>query len=102
MVLPTLTFTVWIALVLGGRRHWAGALIGGVIVVGFFDIALELWLELPRDWQREAQNIKFLAYGLLLIVLIMFRPHGVLGVYRPKPPKEPDAAPSPAGANDDD
>jgi branched-chain amino acid transport system permease protein len=88
MVLPTMTFTVWIALVLGGRRHWAGALIGGIIVVGVFDIALELWFELPREYQQLMPQLKFLVYGLLLMALIMYRPQGLLGVYRPRPPKE--------------
>lgn len=102
MVLPTMTFTVWIALVLGGRRHWAAALIGGLIVVGFFDIVLQLWFKLPRELQRETENIKFLAYGILLIVLIMYRPQGVLGVFRPKPPREPAAEPTTAKGSDDD
>lgn len=88
LVLPTLTFTVWIGLVFGGKSHWAGG-IAGVLILGLtFQIFLD-YLDLPREWNRFMAQFQYVIYGALLIVLIMLRPQGLLGVYRPRPPKLP-------------
>ena len=39
--LPTLTFAAWIGLILGGKRHWAGALVGVLVIGVVFDIVIE-------------------------------------------------------------
>ncbi|CAN5611688.1 branched-chain amino acid ABC transporter permease [soil metagenome] len=86
LLLPTLTFAVWIGLVLGGKGHWAGGLVGVLILGLTFDIGLD-WLDLPRDWGPFMAQFKYVIYGALLIVLIMFRPQGLLGTYAPSPPR---------------
>lgn len=97
LVLPTLTFTVWIGLILGGKNHWAGGLVGVLIVGVTFQIVIE-YLDLPRDWTVFMQQFEYVAYGAILVVLILARPQGLLGNYRPRPPdtgKRPDPEASP-------
>lgn len=91
LVLPTLTFTVWIGLVLGGKNHWAGGLVGVLILGLTFQIFIN-YLDLPREWVKFMQQFEYVVYGALLVVLIMLRPGGLLGTYRPKPPALPEPA----------
>jgi branched-chain amino acid transport system permease protein len=53
--------------VLGGMASIPGAIIGAVILVG----APELF--------RPLQEVRILAYGLILFLLVRFRPQGLLG-----------------------
>jgi branched-chain amino acid transport system permease protein len=87
MLGPTLTFATWIALILGGKRHWAGGLVGAIVIVGVFDILIETYAPLPKDLTAQIPNVKYMLYGLLLVLVIMFRPQGILGVYTPGRPK---------------
>jgi branched-chain amino acid transport system permease protein len=85
MLGATLTFSAWIALILGGKRHWAGAMVGVLVIGVVFDIVVEQYL--PIDTTQAAEmlpNIKYMLYGLLLVVVIMFRPQGIMGVYTPR------------------
>ncbi len=86
MLGPTLTFATWIALILGGKRHWAGGLAGAVLVVGIFDVIVETYVlpAFPPEDIQMIPNIKYMLYGLLLVLVIMFRPQGLLGVYNPR------------------
>lgn len=76
---PTVTFTVWIALVLGGKGHSFGSIVGVILTVGLFDILIETYLPLPPEYAATIQNLKLFFYGALLVAVIMFRPVGVLG-----------------------
>jgi branched-chain amino acid transport system permease protein len=53
--------------VLGGMSNIAGAIVGAAILVG----APELF--------RPLQDVRILAYGLILFLLVRFRPQGLLG-----------------------
>lgn len=97
LVLPTLTFTVWIGLILGGKGHWAGGVVGVLILGLVFQIFLD-YLDLPREWTKFMQQFEFVIYGGLLVALIMLRPQGLLGTYRPKPPRV-DRPPSSGAAS---
>ncbi len=79
MVGPGVTFTVWIALVLGGRRHVLGGMIGAVVTVGIFDILIETFVPIPPEAAQLVPVVKLMLYGLLLILVFMFRPMGILG-----------------------
>lgn len=76
---PTVTFTVWIALVLGGKGHSFGSIVGVILTVGLFDILIETYLPLPPEYAATIQNLKLFFYGALLVAVIMFRPVGLLG-----------------------
>jgi branched-chain amino acid transport system permease protein len=85
MLGPTVTFSAWIALILGGKRHWAGALVGVAVIGILFDIVIEKYLPISTTQAAELlPNIKYMLYGILLVVVIMFRPQGILGVYVPR------------------
>lgn len=88
MLLPTLTFAAWITLILGGKGHWAGGLVGVVVIGTIFDIFIEQYAPIPTtDIAAVVPNVKYLLYGLLLVLVIMFRSQGILGVYTPRRPR---------------
>lgn len=85
MLGPTLTFAAWITLILGGKRHWAGGLAGVLVVGTIFDIIIEQYAPIPTtEIASVIPNVKYLLYGLLLVLVIMFRSQGILGVYTPR------------------
>ena len=81
---PSLTFAVWIALVLGGKGHNLGAMIGVFVTFGLFDILIETYAPVPAEQAIMLPNFKLFCYGFLLVMIIMFRPSGMLGEDRPR------------------
>ncbi len=81
---PSLTFAVWIALVLGGKGHNLGAMIGVFATFGLFDILIETYAPVPTEQAILLPNFKLFCYGLLLVLIIMFRPSGMLGEDGPR------------------
>jgi branched-chain amino acid transport system permease protein len=65
-----LVITALSIVVVGGAGSWFGALIGAVIIH-----MLPLWLSSFAKWRE-------LAYGVLLVVVIIYAPDGVLGLGR--------------------
>jgi branched-chain amino acid transport system permease protein len=99
MLGPTITFATWIALTLGGKRHWAGGLVGVVLITVIFDILVETYVPLPPDLVAIIPNLKYLLYGVLLVLVIMFRPEGLLGAAAPRHPKAAPATANPGQPN---
>ncbi|SUZ32062.1 hypothetical protein ROE7235_01814 [Roseibaca ekhonensis] len=89
LLAPSLTFAVWIALVLGGKNHNLGAMIGVFVTFGLFDILVETYAPVPAEQAILLPNLKLFCYGVLLVAIIMFRPTGLLGVDSPRSPKRP-------------
>jgi len=81
---PSLTFAVWIALVLGGKGHNLGAMIGVFVTFGLFDILIETYAPVPAEQAILLPNFKLFCYGVLLVMIIMFRPKGILGEDKPR------------------
>lgn len=79
MIGPGVTFTIWIALMLGGRKRVLGGLIGVLATVGLFDYIIETVVPIPRQFAEMVPNFKFALYGLTLMLVLMFRPLGILG-----------------------
>lgn len=79
MIGPGITFTIWIALMLGGRTKLFGGLIGVVATIGLFDYFIETVVPIPTEFAEMVPNVKFALYGLTLILILMFRPLGILG-----------------------
>ncbi len=80
MLSPGVTFTVWIALILGGRKRILGGLIGTLVTIGLFDFLIETFVPIPAAAQSQLMPvIKLWIYGLTLMIILMYRPSGILG-----------------------
>ena len=77
------TLAAMVALVIGGTARAWGAVIGGFLVIGFFDLIVQSYLPFPREWYGQAiPNIKQIVFGSVLIIVLLFRPLGILGDMR--------------------
>jgi branched-chain amino acid transport system permease protein len=77
------TLAAMVGLVLGGSARAWGAVVGTFLALGFFDIVVQFYLPLPEDWFSQAIPVlREAIFGLTLIVVLMFRPLGVLGDMR--------------------
>ncbi len=66
----------------GAARVWGGV-VGVVLAVGFFDIIVQSYLPLPQEWYTQAIPVfREMMFGAVLIIVLMFRPSGVLGDMR--------------------
>jgi branched-chain amino acid transport system permease protein len=78
-----LTLAVMVGLVLGGSARVWGAVVGVFVAVGLFDIVIQSYLPLPREWYTQAIPVlREAVFGLTLIVVLLFRPTGILGDMR--------------------
>lgn len=78
-----ITLAAMVGLVLGGSARVWGAVIGVFLTVGLFDIVVQSYLPLPREWYTQAIPVlREAVFGLTLIIVLMFRPLGILGDMR--------------------
>jgi len=78
-----ITLAAMVGLVLGGVTRTWGAVVGVVLTVAVFDILLQSYLPLPQSWYGQAiPNLREMTFGAALILVLMFRPYGVLGQMR--------------------
>ncbi|MFQ6084790.1 MAG: branched-chain amino acid ABC transporter permease [Candidatus Bathyarchaeia archaeon] len=76
MFLPTLTFSVWIMIIIGGRANNLGVILGAVLIQLFERSTrfIKDFVTLPFD----PANVRLIVIGLLLILFMIYRPEGVL------------------------
>ncbi|WP_122261050.1 branched-chain amino acid ABC transporter permease [Ornithinimicrobium cerasi] len=82
--LPSLTFFVWTALLLGGAATIFGPVLGSMLywmLMAFLSgvlpaMAAEGWLPISTT---QAGNLRFVVVGVALMLLVAFRPQGILG-----------------------
>ena len=76
---PQLTFDAWIMVILGGSGNNLGTILGAVIFFAYDALTREFLPKIvPLDVERVgAFRIMFI--GLLLMVLMIWRPQGILG-----------------------
>ena len=78
-----ITLAAMVGLVLGGSARVWGAVVGVILTVGLFDIVVQSYLPLPRAWYQQAIPVlREMAFGAALILILMFRPLGILGKMR--------------------
>lgn len=78
-----ITLAAMVGLVLGGSARVWGAVVGVIISVGLFDIVIQSYLPLPRDWFNQAIPVlREMAFGAVLIIVLLYRPFGILGDMR--------------------
>ncbi len=77
------TLAAMVGLVLGGTARVWGAVVGVLLTVGLFDIVVQSYLPLPREWFTQAIPVlREAIFGLTLIIVLLFRPLGILGDMR--------------------
>ncbi len=76
---PGVTFSAWIALIVGGKRHPLGGVLGVALTIFVFDFVIETYVPVPSEHAATVTVIKTIVYGVTLIVALMFRPLGLLG-----------------------
>lgn len=78
--LPVLTFQVWAMLIVGGSGNNRGAIIGAVLVWALWTGSGSLaQMVLPADLQVKGGAIQIVLIGLVLMVMLIFRPRGLFG-----------------------
>lgn len=76
--LSVVTFTAFIILVMGGIGNHRGAILGAIILWGIYELAGNLTI-LDRYGLTFAGPVQAIFVGVVLILVMMFRPHGALG-----------------------
>ena len=78
-----ITLAAMVGLVLGSTTRTWGAVVGVLLTVAVFDIILQSYSPLPQSWYGQAiPNLREMTLGAALILVLMFRPYGVLGPMR--------------------
>jgi branched-chain amino acid transport system permease protein len=78
-----ITLAAMVGLVLGGTVRVWGAVVGTLLTVGLFDIVIQSYVPFPREWYTQAIPVlREAVFGATLIVVLLFRPLGVLGDMR--------------------
>jgi branched-chain amino acid transport system permease protein len=92
---PTLTFQVWVMLIVGGSGSNKGAVIGSILVWAIWagSGALTSVLFTPEQ-QARAASLQIVAIGVMLCVILLVRPNGIFGdrMRRPRFGKRPQKA----------
>jgi branched-chain amino acid transport system permease protein len=73
------TFIIWVMLMAGGSGNNKGAILGAYVVWGIWigtKFATDL---LPYTLKARAPYIRFLLIGILLEIILVYRPQGLLG-----------------------
>jgi len=77
------TLAAMVGLVLGGTVRVWGAVVGVLLTVGLFDIVVQIYLPLPREWYTQTIPVlREVIFGATLIIVLVFRPLGLLGDMR--------------------
>lgn len=77
--IPLVTFYVWIAVILGGTGSHLGAIVGTVVLIAFMEGSRFIGDFLPFIDAGQVAALRFIVIGLALILLLRFRPQGLLG-----------------------
>jgi branched-chain amino acid transport system permease protein len=73
------TFIIWVMLIVGGSGNNKGAILGGFAVYGLWVLPEFFTHSFPVAFQSRAPYIRFLVIGIILELIILFRPKGLLG-----------------------
>lgn len=79
--LPLLTFYIWVAMIMGGAGKVSGAAIGTAALVVLLEGSRFLRDLLPGVSAVEMASVRLGVVGLLLVLLMLYRPGGIMGDY---------------------
>ena len=78
-----LTFQVWAMLIIGGSGNNRGAILGAIVVWGFWALSGALIAAiLPSGMQARGAALQIVAIGVALSATLLIRPRGLLGETR--------------------
>ncbi|KZL20217.1 leucine/isoleucine/valine transporter permease subunit [Pseudovibrio axinellae] len=72
------TFLIWIMLILGGSGNNRGALLGVAVVWIIWSASEFVTDQLPTEYAIKAKYMRVFIIGLLLQIVLRFRPEGIL------------------------
>ena len=73
------TFIIWVMLMAGGSGNNKGAILGAFLVWGIWIGTKFMTDLLPYTLKARAPYIRFLLIGILLEIILIYRPQGILG-----------------------
>jgi branched-chain amino acid transport system permease protein len=87
------TYDFWLSVivlccaVLGGLGSIKGVLIGALILTGLGEVLRDglAWASNSQGWEWADPRLRFLLYGALMVIIMIFRPQGL---FPPGPRKE--------------
>jgi branched-chain amino acid transport system permease protein len=77
--LPVWTFYIWIAVIIGGSGNNRGALLGAFILTALLELPRFLAEYIPQEFGGLIRNMRLLTIGIILIIIVTYRPGGILG-----------------------
>lgn len=80
----TLTFNVWTVLLLGGAATVVGPVLGSVLLWTVLMLVKSALREMPAEVisSTQAEAVSWVLVGVTLMLLVVFRPQGILGSRR--------------------
>src|SRR6266571_4917592 len=76
---PSVTFSVWVMVIVGGSGNHRGAIVGAFLIYGIEWLSVQLRGDPSlSEFGDSIFYIRLMVVGLLLILLIIFRPEGIL------------------------
>ncbi|WP_394687885.1 branched-chain amino acid ABC transporter permease [Hoeflea sp.] len=77
--LPMMTFQVWAMLIVGGSGNNRGAILGAVLVWAIWALSGAAISEIfPADQQARAASLQIVIIGVMLCIILLWRPQGIL------------------------
>jgi len=76
---PQLTFDTWIMVILGGSGNNVGTILGAVIYFAYDAITREVLPKIVPLDEARLGAFRIMVIGLILMVLMIWRPQGILG-----------------------
>ncbi|WP_435068034.1 branched-chain amino acid ABC transporter permease [Haloplanus sp. C73] len=77
MFLPSITFLIWAAVIIGGAGSYGGAILGASVIVFLRQITRFIPGEVP--FGDQLAYIRLMVVGAVLILVLYYRPEGLLG-----------------------
>ncbi len=75
---PAVTFSIWVIVIVGGAGNNRGAILGAFLIYGMEWISVILKDYVPSAFKNTIFYTRLMIIGVLLIVLIIYRPQGVV------------------------
>lgn len=74
------TFVVWVMVIIGGSGNNRGVLLGAFVyqLLVYITMRVPNWLNLTGDLSTKIFYLRLIAIGVVLILIVMYRPQGLL------------------------